>query len=53
MPIWTCPKCGGKVEAFGWNEKPWNTHVCQEIRKPIKSPYADMGKKVVTLEDFV
>ncbi|MCD6496283.1 MAG: hypothetical protein J7K54_03365 [Candidatus Aenigmarchaeota archaeon] len=28
MPVWTCPKCGEKVENFAWGEAPWKTHKC-------------------------
>ncbi len=35
MPMWTCPKCGQKTESFSWNEKPWNGHVCRDMRKDI------------------
>ncbi len=28
MPVWTCPKCGEKVENFGWGEVPWKSHRC-------------------------
>jgi hypothetical protein len=53
MPDWQCPKCGERVENFSWEEKPWNSHVCREIRKePIKSPYADMGDHQKRLGDF-
>ncbi len=44
MPIWTCPKCGQRVESFSWNEKPWNDHVCRDIRKEILPETEDNGK---------
>jgi hypothetical protein len=28
MPVWTCPKCGEKVENYAWGESPWKTHKC-------------------------
>jgi hypothetical protein len=28
MPIWTCPRCGQKIENFGWGKPPWKSHSC-------------------------
>lgn len=35
MPDWTCAKCGVRIEGFSWDDKPWNGHVCSDIRKEI------------------
>ena len=33
MPVWTCPKCGEKVENYAWGDAPWKSHKCAG-RKP-------------------
>lgn len=38
MPTWMCPKCGGVVENYSWDEKPWNSHVCRETGGAVELP---------------
>jgi hypothetical protein len=60
MPIWTCPKCGQKTESFSWNDRPWNDHVCSDIRKDMETdipdisrdPHPSKGKKNNLLDFF-
>jgi hypothetical protein len=42
MPMWTCPKCGQRTESFSWNEKPWNDHVCNDMRKDMEADIPDI-----------
>jgi len=51
MPVWICPKCGEVVENFSWDEKPWNNHVCNEMRKklPIRNDLTDTDIQVKEL----
>jgi hypothetical protein len=44
MPVWTCPKCGQRVESFSWNEKPWNDHVCRDMRKDMEMDIPDIDR---------
>ncbi len=44
MPVWTCNKCGQKVESFSFDEKPWNDHACSDTGKEVELAVPEMGK---------
>ncbi len=38
MPVWTCPKCGEKVENFSWGDSPWKGHRCSSKNNNFELP---------------
>ena len=40
MPTWTCPRCGQRIENFGWGQAPWKSHVCAAAAEAAPAPAA-------------